>query len=165
VLVAFGAACAAIRFSSLLDAMALVFAFVNAPLFAVLLLAAYWKRATGHGAFAGLIAGSAAALLHHGLALPSGAQPGIHGGWIRVLIQPSSQLALALETAMLAFFVSLVIATAVSLCTKARPEDELKGLVRSLLPRHPANPTWWKRPEAMAAAILLAATALSLIFI
>ena len=61
-LLAIGAACAAMRFNSLLDAMVLVFAVVNAPLFATLLLGVFWKRATGHGAFAGLIAGVAGAL-------------------------------------------------------------------------------------------------------
>ena len=61
-LLAVAAACAAMRFDSLLDAMVLVFALVNVPLFATLLLGALWKRATGHGAFAGLIAGMAVAL-------------------------------------------------------------------------------------------------------
>jgi solute:Na+ symporter, SSS family len=56
-LFAIAVACAVLRFGSLLDAMMLIFALVNAPLFAVLLLGAFWKRATGHGAFAGLLAG------------------------------------------------------------------------------------------------------------
>jgi len=164
-LLAFGAACAAIRFNNLLDAMLLVFAVVNAPLFAVLMLGAFWKRATGHGAFAGLIAGAATALLHDGLSLPSGEQPGIHGGWIAVVHHPASELALGLGTAMLAFFVSLLVAAIVSLLTKAAQEDALKGIVYSLVPRPPANELWWKRPKAMAAAILLAAMAVSLAFI
>ena len=164
-LLAFGAACAAMRFDSILDAMMLVFAIVNAPLFAVLLLAAFWKRATGHGAFAGLIAGAIAALLHHGLALPLGEQPGIHGGWIAARIHPSSEIALGLGAAMLAFLVSLLAAMAVSAVTNPRPEGELKGLVHSMVPRPPAIAKWWKRPEAMAAAILLAAIAVNLIFI
>lgn len=165
VLLAFGAACAAMRFDSMLDAMMLVFAFVNAPLFAVLLVGVFWKRATGHGAFAGLIVGAAAALLHHGLALPRGEQPGIHGGWIAALIHPSSEMVLGLGTAMLAFLVSLLAAVAVSASTKARAAEELKGLVHSTVPRASANPMWWKRTEAMAAAILLVAIAVNLIFI
>jgi len=164
-LLAFGAASAAIRLDSILDAMLLVFAIVNAPLFAVLLLAAFWKRATGHGAFAGLTAGAAAALLHHGLALPRGDQPGIHGGWIAALIHPSSELVLGLSTATLAFLVSLLTAAVVSVFTKARPENDLEGLVHSLVRRDPANAKWWKRPEAMAAAILVAAIAVNLILI
>lgn len=165
IMLAFGAACAAMRFDSMLDAMMLVFAFVNAPLFAVLLAGAFWKRATGHGAFAGLIAGPAAAILHHGLALPHGEQPGIHGGWIAVLFHPASELVLGLGTAMLAFLVSLLAAVAISALTQARPENELKGLVHSWVPRTSANATWWMRLEAMAAAILLVAIAVNLIFV
>lgn len=164
-LLAFAAACAAMRFNSLLDAIVLVFAVVNAPLFAVLMLGAFWKRATGHGAFAGLIAGAAAALLHHGLVLPVGEQPGIHGGWIAILHHPASELALGLGTAMLAFLVSLLVAAAVSLFTKAAQTEELTGLVFSLTARSPANGAWWRRPETLAAAVLLAAIAVSLICI
>ena len=53
-----------------------MFAFVNAPLFATFLLGMFWKRATGHGAFFGLLAGTAAAALHHGLTLPMNAVVG-----------------------------------------------------------------------------------------
>ncbi len=165
ILLAIGAACAAMRFNSMLDAMILVFAVVNAPLFATLLLGAFWKRATGCGAFAGLLAGAAGALLHHGLALPRGAQKGIHGGWITVLHHPSSELAFGLGTAGIAFFVSFIVIAVVSAFTKARPEAELKGLVHSLVEPGRVSKTWWKRPEALAVAILLAAIAVNLIFI
>jgi hypothetical protein len=57
------------------------------------------------------------------------------------------------------------VTAAVSACTKTRPKTELRGLVYSLLERKSANATWWKRPEAMAAVILLAAIAVNLIFI
>lgn len=160
---AFGAACAAMRVSDLLDTVVLVFAVVNAPLFATLLLGTLWKRATGHGAFWGLIAGMAAALLHHGTALPRGQQPGIHGGWIAVLHRPASDLAMGLGTASLAFAVTLLVTIVVSVCTKARPQIELAGLVRSPQPEKTA---WWKQPETIAAAlILLAAIAVNLIFL
>jgi SSS family solute:Na+ symporter len=162
-LLAFASACATIRFNSLLDAILLVFAVVNVPLFAVLMLGAFWKRATGHGAFAGLIAGAFAALLYHGLALPQGAQPGIHGGWIAVLRHPASEIALGLETAIIAFVVSLLATVVLSAFTSAKPESDLSGLVYSLTARPQANAKWWKRPEAMTAAILLLAIAVNLI--
>ena len=165
ILLAMGAACATWRFNSLLDAMVLVFAVVDAPLFAVLLLGAFWKRMTGHGAFAGLIAGAAMALLHHGLDLPQGAQPGIQGGWIAVVHHPASELALDLGTATLAFLVSLMVTAAVSSCTRARPKAELRGLVYSLMEHRPAAAPWWKRPEALAVAILLVAITVNLIFV
>ena len=58
----------------------LVFAFVNAPLFATFLLGMFWKRATGHGAFSGLLAGTAPRRSHHGLTLPEGGDVGHQGG-------------------------------------------------------------------------------------
>src|ERR1700704_4812314 len=74
------------RFNNIMDMLQLVFAFVNAPLFATFLLGMFWKRATGHGAFLGLIAGTAAAAVHHGLTLPAGAVVGIKGGWLGSIV-------------------------------------------------------------------------------
>ena len=163
---AFAAALAAMHSNDLLDAVVLVFAVVNAPLFATLLLGALCKRATGHGAFAGLTAGVAAALLHHGTALPHGERPGIHGGWIRVLHHPSSDMALGLGTAAFAFVVSLLVTVGVSLCTKPRPVAELAGLTIRSAATEQAKGAWWKRPDTIAAAvILLAAIAMSLMFL
>src|SRR3982751_3275107 len=53
------------RFNNIMDMLQLVFAFVNAPLFATFLLGMFWKRTTGHGAFVGLISGTAGAAIHH----------------------------------------------------------------------------------------------------
>src|SRR2546425_13207463 len=72
----------AAQFNNIMDVLQLVFAFVNAPLLATFLLGMFWKRATGHGAFAGLISGTLAAALHHGLTLPAGAAAGVEGGWL-----------------------------------------------------------------------------------
>ncbi len=47
----------AAQFNNIMDLLQLVFAFVNAPLFATFLLGMFWKRATGHGAFFGLLLG------------------------------------------------------------------------------------------------------------
>src|SRR5207244_11616226 len=71
--------------NNIMDMLQLLFAFVNAPLFATFLLGMFWKRATGHGAFAGLLSGTAAAALHQALTLPRGSQVGIKGGWLAVL--------------------------------------------------------------------------------
>src|SRR5437667_4216758 len=59
------AAYAAAHFNNIMDMLQLVFAFVNAPLFATFLLGMFWKRATGHGAFVGLLAGTASAAGDH----------------------------------------------------------------------------------------------------
>src|SRR6266852_3767507 len=75
------------RYNNIMDLLQLVFGFVNAPLFATFLLDMFWKRATGHAAFAGLLAGTAAAAATHGL---TGAEQ--KGGWLGAAVYtfPSS---------------------------------------------------------------------------
>ena len=164
-LLSVGTAYAAIHCNNITDTLLLVFAFVNAPLFATLLLGMFWKRATGHGAFAGLMAGMATAMLHHGLTLPVDVRAGVHGGWIAVLHHYPSDLAQSFWTAIFAFSASLIVTVAMSYCTKARAESELVGLVHSLTPRPTrAHIAWWKRPEALAVAVLLGAIALNIFF-
>src|SRR3982751_5864403 len=51
----------ATRFNNIMDVLQLVFGFVNAPLLATFLLGMFWKRTTGHGAFTGLLTGTASA--------------------------------------------------------------------------------------------------------
>ena len=165
ILLSIATAYAAINFNNIMDTLQLVFSFVNAPLFATFLLGMFWKRTTGHGAFTGLIAGTAAAMLHHGLTLPLEARPGIHGGWITVLHHYPSDMAQNFYGAIYAFSVNFVVAVLVSLVTKPRPEGELVGLVHSLTPKPPhAHLQWWKRPEALAIAILIVAVALNIFF-
>jgi SSS family solute:Na+ symporter len=55
VLASIAAAYMATVFNNIMDMLQLVFAFVNAPVFATFLLGMFWKRATGHGAFTGLV--------------------------------------------------------------------------------------------------------------
>ena len=159
-LLAAAAACAATRLDNLLGALLLVFSVAGVPIFAAVLMGMFWKRATGHGAFAGLAAGASAALLHHGLTLPADAYRGMSGGWIAVARSYPDDLTQCFWTALLAFCVSLLVTVAVSLVTKARPEAEQAGLVRSLTPWAGAKRmAWWKRPETLAVGILLVAIA------
>ena len=165
ILLSIAVAYAAISFSNIMDTLQLVFSFVNAPLFATFLLGMFWKRATGHGAFAGLVTGTAAAVLHHGLVLPTDAHPGIHGGWIAVLHHYPSDMAQNFWGAIFAFSANFIVTVVVSLMTKPKPESELVGLVHSLTPKPPhAHLNWWKRPEALALAILVVAVALNIFF-
>ena len=115
----------AAQFNNIMDVLQLVFAFVNAPLLATFLLGMFWKRATGHGAFAGLVAGTLAAALHHGLTLPAGAIAGVKGGWLGVLHALPSEMAQNFWTAIDAWSVCLVVTIAVSLMT--RPRDDARA--------------------------------------
>jgi len=165
ILLSIGAAYLVTSFNNIMDALQLVFAFVNAPLFATFLLGMFWKRATGHGAFIGLITGTAAAMLHHGLTLPIEANPGIHGGWITVVHHYPSDMAQNFWGAIFAFSANFIVTVIVSLLTKPKPESELVGLVHSLTPKPPSeNLSWWRRPEALAVGVLLGAVALNIFF-
>jgi SSS family solute:Na+ symporter len=164
-LLSVGLAFAVARLSGILEALLLVFSVIGVPLFATVFLGMFWKRATGHGAFAGLLSGASAALLHHGLTLPGGAEPGMRGGWIAVLGHYPSGMAQSFWTAMPAFGVSAIVIVVVSYCTEPRAEKELAGLVYSLTPKPKRAKLWWQRPEALAAGVLLLAVAVSLFFV
>ncbi len=165
VLLSVAAAFAIAHLHSVLAVLLLAFAVVNAPVLAVLLLGVFWKRATAHGAFAGVLAGAVVAVLHHGIALPAGAGSGVHGGWIDPMLHYSGDLALGLYGGIAACSVALVVAALVSLLTAPRAAQELAGLVYSLTPQaSTASRPWWKRPQTLAALILLAALALNIVF-
>ncbi|MGA2251966.1 sodium:solute symporter family protein [Terracidiphilus sp.] len=165
ILLSIGTAYGAIAFNNIMDTLQLVFSFVNAPLFATFLLGMFWKRTTGHGAFAGLIAGTSAAMLHHGLTLPIEATPGIHGGWLAVIHHYPSDMAQNFWGAIFAFSANFIVTILVSLVTKPKPDSELVGLVHSLTPKPETGPIiWWKRPETLAVGILVVFVALSIFF-
>jgi SSS family solute:Na+ symporter len=167
VLLSIGAAYVARSFNNIMDVLQLVFAFVNAPLFATFALGMFSRRTTGHGAFLGLVCGTAAAAIHHGLTLPAGAVPGVKGGYFgQVHIFPS-ELAQTFWTAIAAFTTCAVVTALVSLVTRPRPDDELRGLVYSLTPRAgstDAQLTWYHRPAVLAAFVLAATLVLNIIF-
>ena len=152
-------------FNNIMDMLQLVFAFVNAPLFATFLTGMFWKRATGHGAFLGLLAGTAGAALHHGLTLPQGAVAGIKGGFLGVVRTYPSEMAQAFWTAIFSFTSCLVVTVLVSLVTKRQHTDEqLKGLVYSLTPRPREEVPLHRQPAVLAGAVLVMTVALNIIF-
>ncbi len=165
ILLSIGAAYVAGSFNNIMELLQLVFAFVNAPLFATFALGMFWRRATGHGAFAGLVSGILGAMLHHGLTLPASAIVGVKGGFLGVLHIYPSELAQTFWTAIVAFSTCAAVTIVVSLLTQPRPEEELRGLVYELTdrPGDGALP-WIKRPVTFAVAVLVLTLALNLIF-
>jgi SSS family solute:Na+ symporter len=168
ILASVGTAYLATQFNNIMDFLQLVFAFVNAPLFATFLLGMFWKRATGHGAFLGLVLGTLAAAVHHGVTLPSGAPVGIKGGWLAAppMHAYSSEMAQNFWTAIWAFCVCFAATIAISLVTRrTKTDDDLRGLVYALTPRpKEEHLPWWKTPEGMGALVLALAVVLNVIF-
>jgi SSS family solute:Na+ symporter len=146
-------------FNSIMDLLQLVFSFVNAPLFATFFLGMFWKRTTANGAFWGLLSGTAAAALTHGLTTAEG-----KGGWIANLHEYYSGTSQAFNIAGIAFIVCFIVTAVISLFTERRPEEELRGLVYSLTPRQtdPAK-RWYRNPLWLGILVLIITTIINII--
>jgi solute:Na+ symporter, SSS family len=165
VAISVAAAYVATKFNNIMDMLQLVFAFVNAPLFATFLLGMFWKRATGHGAFTGLLSGTIAAAVHHGLTLPAGGAVGVKGGWFGVTHTYPSEMAQNFWTAIFAWTTCFVVTILLSLATRPRDEKELAGLVYSLTERPKEDrAAWYTRPVALAIIVLSLTLVLNIIF-
>jgi SSS family solute:Na+ symporter len=167
ILFSVAAAYAATRFNNIMDMLQLVFAFVNAPLFATFLLGMFWRRATGHGAFFGLLIGTTAAALHHGLALPRGAVAGLKGGFLGTVLHTyPSEMAQNFWTAIYAWTACFVATIVISLATRQqKSDDDLKGLVYALTPRLKDHGLpWYKQPATLGVIVLALTVVLNLIF-
>jgi SSS family solute:Na+ symporter len=163
--ISIAAAYVASRFNNIMDMLQLVFAFVNAPLFATFLSGMFWKRATGHGAFFGLLAGTLGAATHHALTIAKGSTPGVKGGYLAVLHVYPSDMAQSFWTAICSFTACMVVTVLVSLATRRQQTDEqLKGLVYALTPRPREEVPLHKQPAILAAAVLVLTVALNIIF-
>lgn len=165
IVISVGAAYVATRFNNIMDMLQLVFAFVNAPLFATFLLGMFWKRATGHGAFVGLVSGTLGAAVHHGLTLPKGALAGVKGGWLATLHTYPSEMAQNFWTAIYAWSACFFLTIVVSLLTQPREDRELTGLVWSLTERpRDQNLPWHQKPALLAGFVILLVVILNVIF-
>ncbi|MBK7027730.1 MAG: sodium:solute symporter family protein [Bacteroidales bacterium] len=162
VAVSIGAAYIAANFNNIMDFLQLVFAFVNAPLFATFMLGMFWKRTTGHAAFAGLIAGTIAAALHYSLTMAEG-----KGGWLADLHQYPSGMAQGFWTAIYAWSACFILTVVLSFLTvQTKKDEDLKGLVYSLTPKtfdEPGIP-WYEKPVVLAVIIGVISIVLTIIF-
>lgn len=152
-------------FNNIMEFLQLVFAFVNAPLFATFALGMFWKRSTGHGAFWGLVAGTVAPAIHHGISLAAGSSPGVKGGYLGTLLTYPSEMAQTFWTAIAAFTTCFVVTIVVSLLTAPRSDTELEGLVYSLTPK-PVDDVrhWYQTPSVFALAVLAGMGLLNVLF-
>ena len=143
-------------YSNLMDYLQQLFSMFNAPLFATFILGMFWRRATNHGGWAGLTAGTLAALVVNIL------------NWTGVVDFPGQGAAFL--AAGIAFATDIVVTVAVSLITAPRPEAELKGFVYSLTPaadrRDPRahELAWYRRPVPLGALAGALVIILNLIF-
>jgi SSS family solute:Na+ symporter len=161
-------ACAyfASNYSNAMDVVQLVFGFVNAPLFATFVLGMFWARATAHGAFFGLLGGTATSALFHALTLAAGNTPGIKGGYLGVVSTFPSEMAQNFWLASFAFTVCFLLTVGISLATRrTKTDEELKGLVYSMTPRLADEERHWLlRPAVLGVILLGCCVVLNVIF-
>ncbi len=167
VLVSILTAYVAAMFNNIMDFLQLIFAFINAPLFAAFLMGMFTKRTTGHGAFWGLLTGTFSAGLVHGFTQPAGAETLVKGGWTGTVVQTfPSEMAQNFWIAIIAFSVALFATIVISLLTKRTKTDEqLKGLVYQLTPKTiDDSKHWYQRPGFLAWVVGIIAVILSILF-
>jgi SSS family solute:Na+ symporter len=144
-----GAAYVAQHYNNIMDLLQFVFGFVNAPLFATFLLGMFWKRATAHGAFTGLVSGTVAAALTWGLTVAEG-----KGGVLGTAYTFPSVMAQNFWIAIFAFGTCFLVTVVVSMMGAPRAEKELEGLVYGLTKiRHDEGAKWYQRPAPLAICV------------
>ena len=114
-------------FPSIMDYMQAIFSWVNAPLFATMLLGMFWKRTSPNGAFYGLLIGMVTSVtLFIMLKFSMIDIPNLG-------ISPSfSEMSNNLWRAWWAWLITFVFTIGISLVTKPKPDEELVGLVKGL---------------------------------
>ncbi|MEP6537888.1 MAG: sodium:solute symporter family protein [Bryobacteraceae bacterium] len=148
------------HYNNIMDLLQLVFGFVNAPLFATFLLGMFWKRTTGHGAFFGLLTGTCAAALTHGLTIAED-----KGGWLGRVQEFPSTMAQNFWIAIFAWSACFVVTILVSLATRPKADSELESLVYGLtkIP-HQEGVAWYLRPGPLAVVVAILCIGLNFLF-
>lgn len=151
---------AAMQFNTIMDYIQAIFSWVNAPLFATMLLGMFWARCTSAGAFWGLVLGMISSFTMF---------IGINFKWLNPKIltfsENPSDMSNNLWRAWWAWLICFVATIIISYLTKPKPKEELVGLVKGLTAEkiHIEQP-WYKKPEFIAIITLAVAVALNVYF-
>jgi solute:Na+ symporter, SSS family len=167
VIIGIGTAFIASTFSNIMNYIQTLFSYFNAPLFAVFILALFWKRVSPWAGVWGQIAGILAAFIFHYVG-PNIAY--FHAG------QKSSgtvnEQMVNFYGAIAAVLVAWVVMTLVTAVTKPKPREELLGLVWGL--PDPNGPdvaeasivrSWWQSPAVLGYGALALVVILSIIYL
>jgi SSS family solute:Na+ symporter len=160
VLVSIGAAYLVMEFKSIMDYVQALFSFFIAPLFGTVILGMLWKRATAHGGFWGLLAGTVSSI----------------SMWAWVKLDPTALQYVALSPkakdmaenmyrALWSWTICVVVTVVVSMLTKPKTKAELQGLVYGCtdLPSE-GDLKLYQRPIFWAAIVAVVFVALQVIF-
>ncbi|HET9658132.1 MAG TPA: hypothetical protein VFP72_22455 [Kineosporiaceae bacterium] len=169
ILIGIGTAFIAAGFSNIMNYIQTLFSYFNAPLFAVFILALFWKRVSPWAGFYGLISGIVAAFVAH-YVLP-------HFGYFHAGQSVGGKVndqMVNFYGAITAVIVSWIVMTGVTAVTRPKPVEELAGLVwgepdpaaeqlRQVQRRR--RPRWWESPAVLGTGALGLTAVLSLMFL
>ncbi len=160
VLVSVATAFIAKGYSNIMNYIQTLFSIFNAPLFATFIIAMVWRRATAWGGFFSLVAGTAAAYIVNRLAA------------YHTIFHFGSPLSASFWQAIIAFIADAVVMVAVSLVTKPKPAEELRGLVWGLTRADDPDAVlddrdaaWWRSPALLGGIAIALVIILNIIFI
>ena len=147
-------------FPSIMDYMQAIFSWVNAPLFATMLLGMFIWWITPSGAFWGLLAGMGTSIVMF---------LGVKFGWINsntlTLSSQGSDMAANFWRAWWAWLTCFSMTILISFFTKKKPKEELVGLVKGLTQETALDPVpFMKRPEFYAILSLIVLVLLNIYF-
>ncbi|WP_420175010.1 sodium:solute symporter family protein [Luteococcus sp. OSA5] len=160
VVVAIFTAMIAGQFSNIMDYLQTLFGFFNAPLFATFILGMFWRRSTPTAGWVGLVVGTLSAVF---VWLGGNAEVGF--GWYTL---PGQGLAFVAASA--GFVMDLLASIVVSLFTKPKPREELRGFVYSETPKadlvdaDEQGKPWFQRTLPLAALAMGMVIVLNAIF-
>ena len=160
VILSVGTAYWAKGFPSIMDYMQAIFSWVNAPLFATMLLGMFLAWITPAGAFWGLLLGMGSSFL-----LFLAAKFNWFDATVLTLSPVASDMAVNFWRAWWAWLICFTATIVISLFTKRKPLAELEGLVKGLTPKtgHGHLP-FTKRPEFFGALAILVLVVLNILF-
>lgn len=160
-----GTAFIAASYNNIQNYMQMLFSFFNTPLFTVFLIGVIWRRTSPWAAFWGMLAGSLAAAAAH-FAAPQMAW--FYQGGVIAPERFSAQMA-NFYGAIAAFIGTAVLTVAITLVTRPKPLEQIRGLVFGL--PDPDSPDaheatlgtpLWRQPLVLGALVLAIAVALSI---
>jgi SSS family solute:Na+ symporter len=159
ILVSVATAFIAKGYSNIMNYIQTLFSIFNAPLFATFIIAMVWRRATAWGGFFSLVAGTVAAYAVNRLAA------------YHTIFHFGSALSGSFWQAIIAFLVDAVVMVAVSLVTKPKTTEELRGLVWGLTRAEeaeenadPRDKLWWRSPAVLGGVAIGLVVILNIIF-
>jgi solute:Na+ symporter, SSS family len=159
ILVSIGTAFIAEGYSNIMNYIQTLFSIFNVPLFTTFIIGMFWKRASAWGGFWSLVAGTVTAYGVNRL--------NAYG----VIFHFGSALSASFWQSIAAFIVGTLVLVSVSLVTKPKPVEELRGLIWGLMSKEereehadPRDRLWWRSPVLLGAVLIAMVIVLNVVF-